>query len=312
MNKQPVSYLQTDSRWKNEPYRAPGELSTVGSAGCGPSCAAMVIATLADKSVTPKTCCDWSVSHGYKALNNGTYYSYFVPQMAAFGISCHQLAKGAYDEAMSLLKQGYYIIALMGKGLWTSSGHFVLVWWADNKIRINDPASTNTARLNGDPTLFKQQAKYFWAIDARKYNENGKAPATIIADGRIDTVREVQEFLNSTYTAGLDLDNKYGNLTKRAIITAAQIEMGFSGRDVDGIAGAKTRGALPVLKKGSSGAMVKLLQAILVCNGYESAYADGSYGSGTASAVKDVQKKAGFSKEDQDGICGKQTWGVLL
>ena len=32
----------------------------VGSAGCGPSCAAMVIATLKDKSVTPETTCAWS------------------------------------------------------------------------------------------------------------------------------------------------------------------------------------------------------------------------------------------------------------
>ena len=46
MNKQPVSYLQKDPRWKDKPYRVPGESSTIGSAGCGPSCAAMVIETL--------------------------------------------------------------------------------------------------------------------------------------------------------------------------------------------------------------------------------------------------------------------------
>ena len=34
MNKQPILYLQTDGRWKAEPYRVPGENSTIGSSGC--------------------------------------------------------------------------------------------------------------------------------------------------------------------------------------------------------------------------------------------------------------------------------------
>ena len=309
MNKQPVSYLQTDTRWKSAPYRVSGESSTVGSAGCGPSCAAMVIATLKDTSVTPKTCCDWSMSHGYKALNNGTYYAYFVPQMEAYGIKCRQLT-GGYNEAVKLLKDGYYVIALMGKGLWTSGGHFVLAWWADSKIRINDPASTNTARLNGDPTLFKQQAKYFWAIDAREYNQNGKAlPDNAVSDTRIDSVSEVQEWLNANYTAGLDVDGAYGKLTKKAIVTALQLELGFAGKDVDGVAGSKTLGALPTLRSGSSGKFVKLLQCLLVCNGYTAAFVDGAYGSGTVTAVRNVQAKSLIAV---DGVCGKNTWSKLL
>ncbi len=309
MNRQPVDYKQTDTRWKNEPYRVSGESSTVGSAGCGPTCAAMVISTLKDKTVTPKTCCDWSMAHGYKALNQGTYYAYFAPQMAAYGIPCRQLS-GGYDEAVKLLKEGYYVIALMGKGLWTSGGHFVLAWWADNKIHINDPASTAEARLNGDPALFRAQAKYFWAIDARKYNENGKAlPDKPVTDGRIDSVSEVQEWLNDNYTAGLDVDGGYGKLTKKAIVAALQIELGFAGKDVDGVAGSKTLNALPTLRSGSSGKFVKLLQCLLVCNGYTAAFVDGAFGNGTAQAVRTVQVKAGIGK---DGVCGKQTWGVLV
>ena len=310
MNRQPVDYKQTDPRWKNEPYRVSGEASTVGSAGCGPTCAAMVIATLKDKAVTPKTCCDWAMAHGYKALNNGTYYSYFVPQLAAYGLSCHQLAKGAYDEAMSLLKQGYYIIALMGKGLWTSSGHFVLAWWADDKIHINDPASTKAERLNGDPALFRAQSVYFWAVDARAHNENGKAlPDKPVTDGRIDSVGEVQEWLNDTYTAGLDPDGVYGPKTKKAIVAALQLELGFTGKNVDGVAGDKTLGALPTLRKGSSGRFVKLLQCLLVCSGYVDAYVDGSYGRRTTVAVMSVQKAGRITV---DGVCGRQTWATLV
>lgn len=181
MNKQPVSYLQTDSRWKSKPYRVTGENSTIGSAGCGPTCAAMVIATMKDKAVTPVETCAWSVAHGYKALNQGTYYSYFHPQLAAYGIECKQLLGSRiinqpnhpiHDQVKEYLAQGYYVIALMGPGTWTTGGHFVLLWGWDDKVRINDPASTKEARLNGDPATFRNEARCYWLVDARSFNNN--------------------------------------------------------------------------------------------------------------------------------------------
>ena len=140
MNKRPVSYLQNDPRWKDKPYRVPGETSTIGSAGCGPTCAAMLIETLTGKTFTPEDACNWSIQHGYKALKQGTYYSYFKAQLAAFGIDCEQLDWTStygkpnhqnHQKALQMLQHGYYLIALMNKGTWTSAGHFILVWWAD-------------------------------------------------------------------------------------------------------------------------------------------------------------------------------------
>jgi len=180
MNKKPVSYLQTDARWAKKPYRVQGENSTIGSAGCGPSCAAMLISTLTGKTYTPEDACKWSVDHGYKALNQGTYYSYFEPQFAVFGISCKMLNwektygkpnHPNHEKVVEKLKEGYYAIALMNKGLWTSSGHFVVLWWQDGKVRINDPASTKDVRLNGDIQTFRSQVKYYWLVDARAYNK---------------------------------------------------------------------------------------------------------------------------------------------
>lgn len=180
LNKRPVSYLQTDARWKAKPYRVTGESSTIGSAGCGPTCAAMVIATLKDKRVTPVEACAWSVEHGYKALNQGTYYSYFKPQMAAYGIECRQLLSSRiinqpnhaiHDQVKQYLAKGYYVIALMGPGTWTSSGHFVLLWGWDDKVRINDPASAKDKRLNGDPDTFRNEVRCYWLVDARSYNK---------------------------------------------------------------------------------------------------------------------------------------------
>lgn len=179
MNKQPISYLQTDKRWKDKPYQVKGETATIGGSGCGPTAAAMLIETLTGKTFTPEDACNWSMDHGYKALGKGTYYSYFAPQFEAFGIKCWQLSwtnvyhnptSKIHDQALEYLKQGYYLIALMKKGNWTSGGHFIVVWWADGKIRINDPASTKDSRVNGDINTFRNEAAYYWVVDARAYN----------------------------------------------------------------------------------------------------------------------------------------------
>lgn len=181
MNKKPVSYLQTDPRWKNKDYSAKGESTTIGASGCGPTAAAMLIETLTGKTFTPEDACKWSLQHGYKAVKQGTYYSYFVPQFAYFGIHCYQLSwentyhkpnSSVHDKALALLKQGYYLIALMKKGNWTSSGHFVVIWWADGKVYINDPASTKTTRVEGNMNTFRNEAAYYWVIDAREYNKS--------------------------------------------------------------------------------------------------------------------------------------------
>lgn len=175
MNKKPVSYLQTDSRWGSLDYSAPGEKTTIGASGCGPTAMAMVLATWADKSVTPKTECAWALAHGYKAPRQGTYYGYFVPAAARYGLKARQISwtniygnskSPLHEEARRAVEAGHLVIACMGKGLWTSSGHYVLVWRIQGGIvYINDPASTRSVRTQGDYNLFKTQVKYYWVIE---------------------------------------------------------------------------------------------------------------------------------------------------
>lgn len=186
INKQPVLYLQTDPKWKDKDYSAKGESTTIGKSGCGPTCAAMLIETITGKKFTPADACAWALKKGYKAPNQGTYYSYFVPQFNAHGIRCERINgvsvygssnAAAHRDAFALLHEGWYLIACMGKGNWTSSGHFVVVWWEDGWVRIHDPASTATARVKGNPDTFRRQVKYYWAVDARQHNKDELADA---------------------------------------------------------------------------------------------------------------------------------------
>lgn len=173
---QPVSYLQTDPRWKSLDYSAKGEKTTIGASGCGPTALAMVLATWADAKVTPATECAWALAHGYKAPHQGTYYGYFAKAAARYGLTCRMLnsvsiygsgASPYHAKAKAALDAGGLVIACMGKGNWTSSGHYVLLWKIDgDTVFINDPASTLARRTRGSYALFCRQVKYYWTIDA--------------------------------------------------------------------------------------------------------------------------------------------------
>lgn len=220
----PTSYLQTDPRWANVDYSAKGEKTTIGKSGCGPTAMAMVLATWADKSVTPKSECTWALAHGYKAPHQGTYYGYFAAAAKRYGLYCRMLNGASiygnpnskyHAEAKAAVDQGDLVIACMGRGLWTSSGHFVLVWKIDgNTIYINDPASTRTVRTQGDYSLFKQQVKYYFVV---------KKPATIQRPEKEDDDMDINKLLAEMTGA-----QAYALYTKAMTFAAAVAEPEWS------------------------------------------------------------------------------------
>lgn len=179
MNKQPIVYMQTDPQWAKMRYPCNNGTMSIGGGGCGETCAAMLISTLTGKVVLPTETMDWACKRGYVTANQGTDYSYFYPQFKKYNIdagiltwaACLSPTSPVRGSVIKRLKEGFYFIALMKKGLWTNGGHYVVVWWAGDKIEINDPASTKPERWHGDPDTFFSQAKYFWWVDARDYNK---------------------------------------------------------------------------------------------------------------------------------------------
>ncbi|MDY3927411.1 MAG: C39 family peptidase [Anaerotignum sp.] len=182
--KRPVKYLQTDKRWAGNDYSAGGDGSTIGNAGCGPTSAAMVIATWKDRSITPASTAAWSKVHGYKAPNQGTYYSYFAPQMAKFGIRCQQLnftnlrnlnkleAAVYHEKALRAVQRGDMVICCMGPGLWTTSGHFIL-WWnvTGDMVHINDSASNRADRELAQLERLQREVKYYFVCEKPEATE---------------------------------------------------------------------------------------------------------------------------------------------
>ena len=124
------------------------------------------------------------------------------------------------------------------------------------------------------------------------------------------TISRVQTWLKNTYKLTIDIDEIYGPQTKACLVKGLQTELNKRGNklDVDGIYGPKTNAAVVNIYKGASGNLVRVLQGLLICNGYSTNGFDGIFGSGTESAVKSYQSKKGLVV---DGIAGKNTFTAL-
>lgn len=127
-----------------------------------------------------------------------------------------------------------------------------------------------------------------------------------------DSVKGVQRWLNYTYGTRCTIDGVYGPQTKSAIVGALQcyLNQAYKARlCVDGIMGTATKAAVPVISMGANGKPAYILQAALICHGYDTGGFDGDFGTKTLAAVKDWQKKHGLTV---DGEAGPETFYSLL
>lgn len=181
----PVEYEQTDKRWANVPYTITGDRSqTIGTSGCGPTCAAMVIAALRDAKMTPVEACSYAIARKYRTKNSGTSWAFFLAILGAYKIPVRQT--GSAEIAVSALKENKMVICCASKGIWTSSGHFVLGYGIENgKVLIHDPNSEKTYREYAELGIFKQQMIQFWIIEEEMMNEEKvRAIVKEILDGK--------------------------------------------------------------------------------------------------------------------------------
>ena len=77
---------------------------------------------------------------------------------------------------------------------------------------------------------------------------------------------------------------------------------------VDGIFGKATKAAIQPCKRGMYGAYPSILQAFLICHGYDTGGFDGDFGARTESAVKTFQTVKGLPAT---GIADKNTFEKL-
>lgn len=119
-------YSQIDPRWKNKLYTSTGNSSqTMGSSACGPTCSAMVVSSIKG-TILPTTMADLYVQYGFRSANNGTYWSAFRWTADVFDIGYKEVQR--LNDVCDLLEENYMVISACGNGLFTTGGHFILIY----------------------------------------------------------------------------------------------------------------------------------------------------------------------------------------
>ena len=119
-------YSQIDNRWRYNLYTSVNNSTqTIGSSGCGPTCASMVVSSIKG-TITPPEMADLYVQYGFRSANNRTYWSAFRWTADVFDIEYTEKYK--LDEVCDLLEENYMVISACGNGLFTTGGHFILIY----------------------------------------------------------------------------------------------------------------------------------------------------------------------------------------
>ncbi len=208
-------------------------------------------------------------------------------------------AYGSNYNSIGVCFEGDYMVENMPEEE-TKAGQ-ELVAYLKNKYGISEVEvhkRVNATSCPGDNFPFNQIANATEIITPKPSEETGK-------------IAQIQNALNEKYGLDIDVDNIYGNETKKALVKGLQTELNkqFEGNlVVDGIFGTNTYNACINVRRGAEGNITWLIQSMLICHSFN-INADGIFGTATERAVRDFQSRNGLSV---DGIVGKNTFNKLF
>lgn len=132
-------YNQSDSRWANYLYGGADPLAVYG---CGPTVLAMLVTSFTEHTCQPPDIAAWAAANHYWSLGYGTKHEFIPEGAAAFGLKAESFRNFTPEGVISELKSGHILVALMGPGHFSDSGHFIIITddWSGNQVRVADPA----------------------------------------------------------------------------------------------------------------------------------------------------------------------------
>ena len=165
----PVVYFnQMDERYADKPYGT----DHIGSYGCGPSAMAIVVSSLAGETVDPVEMADWASKNGYWCKGSGSYHALIPGAAKAWGLPVSGCSASEPQRIIDALSEGKLVVAIMAKGHFTSSGHFIVLRGVqDGKVMVADPGSYKRSNQLWDLSIILNEASRraaaggpFWII----------------------------------------------------------------------------------------------------------------------------------------------------
>lgn len=151
-------YNQNDIRWADFLYGKKDPLSVYG---CGPTVLAMLVSSFTDTDVTPDKMAKWAYEHHYWRSGSGSVHSLIPEGAAAFGFSAASLPGLTEEHMIEALNNNSILVALMGPGHFTDSGHFIIIadYWSGSKVTVADPNSLENTQTPWDISLLLDELK---------------------------------------------------------------------------------------------------------------------------------------------------------
>lgn len=164
-----VYYCQLDPKWAHQPYGT----DEIGSHGCGPTAMSIVVSSLCSGAYDPIYMANWAYQNGYWAKGAGSYHTLICGAAKAFGLIGEGCPYTDPQRIVDTLENGGLVVALMGPGHFTRSGHFIVLRGVTEAggILVADPASyTKSEQVWPLETIIAESIKHaadggpFWAI----------------------------------------------------------------------------------------------------------------------------------------------------
>lgn len=163
-----VYYNQLDERYADKPYGT----DHIGGYGCGPTAMAIVVSTMTDDMVDPVEMAEWSYQNGYWCKGSGSYHALITEAAKEWKLPVFGCSASEPQSILDALSEGKLVVAIMSKGHFTSSGHFIVLRGVrDGKILVADPASYKRSEQLWDLSIIVNEASLraaaggpFWII----------------------------------------------------------------------------------------------------------------------------------------------------
>lgn len=162
-------FNQTDRRWGANPY---GRGQTIADSGCGPTALAMVVAGLTGRAdINPKVVADWSVNSGYCASGYGSYWGLIPNGGKYYGLQVQAVSRSDPNTIVQALSQGNPVIVIMGRGHFTTGGHFIVLRGlsSDGKILVNDPYSVKNTNKAWDLSIIMNESSTSGGVNGNPF-----------------------------------------------------------------------------------------------------------------------------------------------
>lgn len=154
-------FMQFDKRWGYIEYGS----NVAGLTGCGPVCLSMVAYYfMRTNEVSPDKVIQFAKERGYCTKGSGSSWTLISKGGEKLGLNVKELP---LDEnvMVSALNAGKKIILVVGKGDFTSSGHYiVLTGYSDGEFTVNDPYSIVNSNKRWTYERLQDQIKNIWAL----------------------------------------------------------------------------------------------------------------------------------------------------